>query len=162
MRMYLIFGLFLLLSVACSTPKKKSKAVKNYVDTWVADYEPEDKNYVSAYQSYLHHIEEFYFQNEIGTKFNFYLSTLNNCNQLLAHTEMNLPQRFKTQFRHWPARNSEKYLKFKSETLQEHQTRLEQDREKRLKEELGEPIFEQLRVHAATFPLKNKPYNFPL
>ena len=162
MRMYFFLSFILLMSVACSSPKKKSKAVKHYVDAWVADYGPEDKNYVATYRNYLHHIEEFYFLNGIESKFNFYLSSLNNNNQLLAHTEMNLPQRFKARYGRWPVQKSPNFIKYKSEILQEHQTRLDLDREKRLKEELGEKIFEQLRIHADTFPLKNRPYNFPL
>ena len=158
----LILIFILVISASCSTPQKKSTAVKTYVDAWVTDYEPENKAYVAAYRDYLNYVEGFYYQNAIYTKFNFYLSTLNNINQLLAHTEMNMPQKYKARYHHWPVQNSQYYLKFKNGILQEQQTRLEGDREKRLKEELGDTIFEQLKIHSESYPNKNKAYTFPI
>lgn len=150
---------------ACSTNvKNKSQAVDQFIQTWGADYKPNDKAYVDSYKNYLLSVEEFYKDHKVESKFPHYLNSIMNASQIIAHQENTLPFIYKKEKRLRPESNPKDYELYKTRKITALHDRLFTEREARLKEELGEEVYKKLRDHYWSFNEKNKSQNlgFPL
>ncbi len=148
-----ILLIFVLLSCAEVKPKTYPE-VDKFVSSWSEDYGPFKPLQVRRFHEYLMSVQDFYDAKEISSKFPHYLSSMNNNFQLLAHLEMNLPARFKKYYGHWPVRKSPNYLRYERDQSATLRTRLERERDEKLKQELGIENFNALQDLSLKFDRK--------
>lgn len=144
------FWIFLLILSCAEAPVTKTiSTVPNFISEWKRDFGPVPSQEASALQAYLEAIEVFYQENGVENKFPQYLNTLNNNFQLIAHSEMNLPAKFKKYYGRWPVRKSPNYLRYQNEQTADLREKLEIVRQDKIRFDLGADLYEKFKNYAS-------------
>lgn len=159
-----ILVLFLICCSSCSHTNP-SPEVKTFVQSLKDQYEPHDPFYSQVYERYITSVEIVYQKNLKSEKFRSYLDSLNNNYQILAHQKSALPGLYKQQTgREVASVDKKDYELFATREMTALSDKLFTARELKIKDEVGEKTYEDLRANYAKFAEKENAtqFAFPL
>ena len=147
---FLLFSIILSLTISCSQFKKKDKTPRdNRISSYVNDLKdsslaPPEEEYIKHYARYLETVKKVFDQNGMSNKFDLYLNTLRNNNQVLSHAEHSLPQRYANEKGRQANINSPDYKLYRTKTITNLHDNLNQQRSNKLRMDLGFKMYSEL------------------
>jgi hypothetical protein len=131
-----------------------------------SNFTPNDPAYMKSYENYLYSVQNVFTKNGLEDKFDVYLNSLRNNNQVLSHTQTGLPQKFANDKGKRPNTHSAEYKLYRTKVMTSLHDRLNQERAEKLRSELGFEMYSDLVRNNRKFNERNeqgKPeFLFPL
>lgn len=158
---YFLFAALIVLSACSSSQLATNVKVKNFVAQWKADYEPEAA-YASKYEEYLNSVEELYINENKYHLFDTYLSSIDNMNQLIGHTEYNMPYKFKKERGRYANPNLKEYKDYFKNNLNYTKRKLSNERKLKIRIDVGAEFYQLLQQNHERFSKKYSQDDFPL
>lgn len=168
----LIILLILGVISACGHMKKESsqepspEISKLFNELKESEFTPDDPEYLKSYENYLYSVEEVFSKNGLDDKFNLYISSLRNNNQVLSHAQSGLAQKFANDKGKRPNTNSTEYKLYRTKVMTQLHDRLNLERAEKLRSELGFEMYSELVKNNRKFNERNEEGNpkflFPL
>jgi hypothetical protein len=163
MKNNLLLALLLLcIMPACSHFQKNSQIEaspeisKLFEEMQESNFTPNDPDYLKNYENYLHSVEDVFVKNGLQDKFDIYISSLRNNNQVLSHTQTGLPQKFANDKGKRPNTNSTEYKLYRTKVMTNLHDRLNQERAEKLRSELGFEMYSDLVKNNRKFNERNE------
>ncbi|MBA2405298.1 MAG: hypothetical protein H0V66_11050 [Bdellovibrionales bacterium] len=159
-----IFILGLMIFSASCAHVGSSQEVKTFVQSMRDQYQQKDPQFIQDYERYLASVENVYEKYDKKEKFRSYLDSLNNNFQILAHQESALPALYKQEKGRALASGDRDFEIYKTQKMNALYEKLFSARELKIKDEVGEEVFQNLDQNHKKFAQreKNSDSTFPL
>lgn len=147
---FLLFFLLMSLAMACTHTKKKEKPSRDSrITSYIKELKessmaPPEANYITNYAQYLDSVKQVFDENGMSKKFDIYLDSLRNNNQILSHAENSLPQKYANEKGRKANINSSDYKLYRTKTITNLHDRLNQQRSNKLRMDLGFKMYSEL------------------
>jgi hypothetical protein len=138
------------LMISCSQVKKKDRPTRDSrVTSYVNELKdsplaPPEADYIKNYARYLDSVKQVFDENGMTKKFDIYIDSLRNNNQILAHAENSLPQKYANDKGRQANINSSDYKLYRTKTITNLHDRLNQQRSNKLRMDLGFKMYSEL------------------
>lgn len=152
------------IALAACTHTSSHPEVKSYMQSWHKQHESMDKRYAEMYKRYLNTVAKVFANNNQEKKFRAYLDSLNSNTQTLAQQQETLPDLYRQRTGRAIASDVSSYELFKTLEMTKLYDNLFDARELKLRDELGDALYQDLQSNYKDFMLKEQAdqFGFPL
>lgn len=153
----------ILIFTACSH-SPSNQEVSSFMQSWHDQYESRDKRYSEKYERYLNSVAKVYEDNNQEKKFRSYLDSLNSNSQTLTQQQETLPDLYRQKTGRAIASDVSSYELFKTLEMTKLYDNLFDARELKLKDEVGEKLYQDLQANYKDFMVNEQAdeFGFPL
>ena len=151
--------LVLFITACAQTPPKISTRVSEFTEEWSSDYSNGSQKLKSQYRNYLASVESLYEKTGNAHNFDSYLRSLMSNFQILMDRELNIAPIYRKKI---IDRKNNSFESWKFFHLKDLREKLVNQRENKLKEQIGNETFKKLKDNHADFKRENPDADFHL